>query len=127
MSFSLDSADSGVADSFDEDDEESFLSPSSFPPSSIFLSSKFREWNGDEGEGLSSFAFGLCEEAGEGDRFKDKKGAGEAGDVACGEFESEMLFCSLSPAFCPSSLCVPFIKGGGDGLDKPGVDVNKVV
>ena len=77
--------------------------------------------------GVSSFAFGLWEEAGEGDRFNDRKGAGEAGDVVWGEFESETLFGSFSPTFCPSSLCVPFIKGGGDGLDKAGAAVNKVL
>ncbi len=126
--FSLDSVGAGVTDSSDEDGKVSFFS------SSIFFSSKFREWNGDVGEvGVSSFAFGLCEEAGEGDRFRDRKGAGElrengdAGDVAGGEFESEMLFCSLSPIFCPSSLCVPFISGGGDVSDKPGAAVNKVL
>lgn len=129
--FSLDSVDAGVTDSFDEGEEEPFCSSSS--SASIFFSSKFREWNGDVGEVVSSFAFGLCEEAGEGDRFRDRKGAGElreageAGDVALGEFESEMLFCSLSTTFCPSSLCVPFIRGGGDVSDKPGAAVNKVL
>lgn len=82
---------------------------------------------------VSSFAFGLCEETGEGDRFRDRKGAGElrdvgeAGDAVRGEFESEMLFCSLSPTFCPSSLCVPFIRGGEDVSDKLGDAVNKVL
>lgn len=128
--FSLDSVDAGVTDSFVEGEGEPFFSTSS----SIFFSSKFREWNGDVGEvGVSSFAFGLCEDAGEGDRFRERKGAGElkeagdAGDVARGEFESEALFCSLSPTFCPSSLCVPFIRGGEDVSDKPGAVVNKVL
>lgn len=84
------------------------------------------------GEVVSSCGLGLCEEGGEGDRFRERNGAGElrevteAGDAGC-EAESEVLFCSLSPPFCPSSLCVPFIRGGGDGLDKPGVAVNKVL
>lgn len=127
--FSLDSVEAGVTDSFGEEDGKLFFSSfTSSSSSSIFLSSKFKEWNGDAGEvGVSSFSFGLCEEAGEGDRFRDRKGAGEAGDVACGEFESEMLFCSLSPTFCPSSLCVPFIRGGGEVSDKPGAAVNRVL
>lgn len=81
---------------------------------------------------VGSFAFGLCDEAEDGDRFNDRKGAGElrdvgeAGEVAPEEFESVILFCSLSPTFGPSALCVPFIRGG-DVSDKPGAAVNKVL
>lgn len=84
------------------------------------------------GEG-SSFAFGLCEEPEDGDRFRDRKGAGElsdagdAGDEAFGEFESEMLFVSLSLTFSTSSLCVPFISGKTGVSDEPEDAVNKVL
>lgn len=132
MSFfwpSFASVDADAGHSFDGDGEDPF-----FPSSSIFLSSKFKEWNGDMGEvGVSSLGFGLCEEEGDGDKFRDREGigepleAGETGDAARGEFESKVLFCSLSATFCPSSLCVPFKRGGGDGLDNDGGPVNKVL
>lgn len=106
--------------------------PSFFSSSSTFFSSKFRGSTGDLGAVISSSPFGL-EEGGEGDKFKDRDGVGElravgeTGGVVWGVFKSRMLFCSLSPTFCPSSLCVPFIRGGGDGLDKLVPTVSKVL
>ena len=67
---------------------------------------------------------------GEGDKLRDSEGvgdpqdAGEAGDIA---WESDVSWRALSSVLCPSSLCLPFIIGGGEGLDRVAPLDNKVL
>ena len=96
----------------------------SMTPSALLPRSKFSERNGDVGKVVAS------QIGGEGDKLRDSEGVGEpqdpgeVGDIA---WESDVSWRSLSSALCPSSLCLPFCIGGGEGLDRVAPLDNKVL